>query len=248
MKSIIRKFVGAALLLALPLSFTSCDDILGPWEKSNPATPLPPTLPPEVITLKNALDEDTRVEFSYKIGDTECTAAFLKEDGKYKLVGGGDPELETLEYDAATNRLVFSYYVKDDVKRDLALEVYFDIATSSFFVINIPRFDNLSFDGKITIKDTTITLPNACPKKAVIASGDDKLIINYAEGDTWQDVYDRFVSCGWIGWLKLDTVNNEVLYKSVTVSYYEGGDQPVKIEHLVGKDGEGNAFDNDYIA
>ena len=193
MKSIIRKFVGAALLLALPLSFTSCDDILGKWDKP---------IPPAAITLKNALDNGAKVEFSYKIGDTEYTAAFVKDGDKYNLVGGGDPKSEKLEYDAAKNRLKYSYYYNSMEAGEnpyyLALEVFLDINTTSYFTINMPGYENYTFDGKIKIKDSYISVPNACPKTAIIdySSASISLYVNYKEGETWEDVYNRYADCG----------------------------------------------------
>ena len=243
MKSIIRKFVGAALLLALPLSFTSCEDILGKWDKP---------LPPAAITLKNALDENARVEFSYKIGDTQYTAAFVKENGKYNLVGGADPLAEKLEYDAAKNRLVYTYSPDNGEGNYPVLEVYFDIATTSFFVISFPGLENLSFDGNINILDATITLPNAYPKQATIAKGDDKLIINYAEGETWEKVAARYKSCNhtyWVyadeGFMKTHFGNSENPSDWEKFYYVTPSNNPVSSTDEVGKQG-GNNYTDEY--
>lgn len=248
MKSIIRKFVGAALLLALPLSFTSCEDILGKWDKP---------IPPAAITLKNALDNGAKVEFSYKIGDTQYTAAFVKVGDKYNLVGGADPEAEKLEYDAATNRLKYTF-LKDEGLGDgynPILEVYFDIATTSFFVISFPGLENLSFDGNITILGTTISLPNAYPKKAVVADGDDKFVINYAEGETWEKVAARYKSCNHTYWVYADegimktsfaNSDNPVDWKNI---YYviSGTPSTVASTDVVGKKGDDD-YTNEYEA
>lgn len=248
MKSIIRKFVGAALLLALPLSFTSCDDILGKWDKP---------LPPAAITLKNALDNGAKVEFSYKIGDTQYTAAFVKVGDKYNIVGGGDPESEKLEYDAATNRLKYTYlegFGGDDGYAPI-LEVYFDIATTSFFVISFPGLENLSFDGNITILDTTISLPNAYPKKAIIADGGAKLIINYAEGETWEKVAERLKSCNhnyWVyaedGKMRTSFVDSNIAPNWKHLCYVISlTASPVASTDVVGKKGDDN-YTDDYQA
>lgn len=248
MKSIISKFLGAALLLALPLSFTSCEDILGKWDKP---------IPPAAITLKNALDNGAQVQFSYKIGDTPHTATFLKEGDVYNLVGDGNPEEQMLTYDEANNRLIFVYskytMIGTFPKYDVAYMAFFDIATTSFFEVDI--VGNLSFDGNINIQGTTITIPNACPKEAIIALKDGsngdaiiyKMNINYAEGDTWQDVYDRLASYGLTAYFFQININSE----SEVISYgdnnviYDGGVK-VKNNHFVGKDGDGNAYDQHY--
>ena len=193
MKSIIRKFLGAALLLTLPLSFTSCDDILGKWDKP---------VPPAAITLKNALDAGAQVQISYKIGDTPFTATFLKDGDKYTLQGAGDPKSEKLEYDAAKNRLKYSYYYNTMEEEEnpyyLALEVFFDINTTSYFTINMPGCEDYTFDGKINVKNYNISVPNACPKTAIIdyKSATISLYVNYKEGETWEDVYNRYADCG----------------------------------------------------
>lgn len=246
MKRIIRKIVGAALLLALPLSFTSCEDILGTWDK-----PVPADIPPAVITLKNALDNGAQVEFSYKIGDTEYTATFLKEGDVYNLVGSGNPEEQMLTYDEDNNRLIFGYleYVTGDVSGYFPVfYVFFDIATASFLEVN-PYGDLSSFDGNITIQGTTITLPNICPKVATIAVKNAfssvvefNLYINYAEGDTWQNVIDRLAPYGLIS---INPENNEVRAFSNTVKYV-GGDDKVLKNHLVGKDKDGNSYNQNY--
>ena len=207
MKSIIRKFVGAALLLALPLSFTSCEDILGKWDKPIPAIP-------EVIALKNALDNGAQVAITYKINGNEYSATFLKEGDEYNLVSSGNPEEQMLTYDETTNRLIFSY-IQDVPGGGTApvLQVYFDIAKTSFFAINLPGFDN-SFDGNLTIKGTTITIPNACPKKVLIKSSDYDLYVNYAEGETWNNVLDRYSETGH---------NELILFTGNLMFNYDGG-------------------------
>lgn len=242
MKSIISKFLGAVLLLALPLSFTSCEDILGTWDK-----PVPADIPPAVITLKNALDAGAQVQISYKIGDTPHTATFLKEGDVYNLVGDGNPEEQMLTYDEANNRLIFNYL--DDVS---GFYVFFDIATASFLEVNTYG-DLSSFDGNITIQGTTITLPNICPKVATIAvkntgtsAVDFNFYINYAEGDTWQNVIDRLASYGFTTFfISINPENNEVRVAINTVKYVGGIDKVLK-NHLVGKDKDGNAYNQDY--
>ena len=246
MKSIISKFLGAALLLALPLSFTSCEDILGKWDKP---------IPPAAITLKNALDNGAQVQFSYKIGDTPHTATFLKEGDVYNLVGDGNPEEQMLTYDEANNRLIFAYlkYVTGDVSGYFPVfYVFFDIATASFLEVNTYG-DLSSFDGNITIQGTTITLPNICPKVATIAVKNStthvvefNLYINYAEGDTWQNVIDRLASYGFTTYyISINPETNEIRTFSNTVKYVGGVNNVLK-NHLVGKDKDGNSYNQDY--
>lgn len=45
----IKNILAAAALLALPIAFTSCEDVLGHWEKPVPATPVATTEEPAVV-------------------------------------------------------------------------------------------------------------------------------------------------------------------------------------------------------
>ena len=45
----VKNILAAAALLALPIAFTSCEDILGHWEKPVPATPVATTEEPAVV-------------------------------------------------------------------------------------------------------------------------------------------------------------------------------------------------------
>jgi hypothetical protein len=41
MKSLLKQIVSGAMLLALPLILTGCEDILGKWERPTPSIPTP---------------------------------------------------------------------------------------------------------------------------------------------------------------------------------------------------------------
>ena len=84
MKSIIRKFVGAVLLMALPLSFTSCEEILGPWQ--NDSNPIPPAVQ---VALNTALVNGAEVSVSFQIDGVSYTAGFTNENGFF--INGGTP-------------------------------------------------------------------------------------------------------------------------------------------------------------
>lgn len=207
MKSIIRKFVGAALLLALPLSFTSCDDILGPWEKSNPSTPLPST--PEITLFKSILDTGSTLTAKFTIGGENYSVTFKKVGDKYTVQSDNpiDEKLYSFEYDETNKLLVLTkkYDPDESGKYVPQAQLFFDPETDEYYIINAPGFDT-TFDGSVTVKKTIISLTNACPDKTVVDvygwSDYDKqfaypywtLTINYnkAKGDTWHNAVDRY--------------------------------------------------------
>lgn len=246
MKSIIRKFVGAALLLALPLSFTSCEDILGKWDN--------PALKQAAITLKNAVDNGATVSIPYKIGDTEYTATFYKDGDNYVLQSGSGYEF--LKYDSTKGWLVFTY--KNPVTGDPLFDIYVDLENQSFFRIDYPLAPGatpITFDGKITVNNFSFTATNSCPKSVLITSGDFDLYVYYADGEVWNDVLGRYTKTGHI---ELTSDETNLLFTDgttpMTMHYVDPtSDTPpiagVKVAPTdeIGKQG-GAAYNDKYIA
>ena len=86
MKQSIKLILGGALLLAFPLFLTSCEDILGHWEKPTPAPVTPssdaePTMLETPLTLE-AAEANATVTFSASSDDDGKTRTFeYSEDG-----------------------------------------------------------------------------------------------------------------------------------------------------------------------
>ena len=108
MKKILSKLLGGALLFGLTMSLTSCEDILGHWEKPtpNPITPGggTPVTPEEIyaFTLCNMADADitaTAFNVTDQDGNTIVTA---ESDGKYTIKSGELSSVTTLWLEATT--------------------------------------------------------------------------------------------------------------------------------------------------
>lgn len=89
MKHSFCKYFAAALLLALPLAFASCegslDDIFGEWDK--PSSKVPASAVEEAKVLGAALEKGAIVTVTYTVGSTTYTAKFEKGDGdNYTLI------------------------------------------------------------------------------------------------------------------------------------------------------------------
>jgi len=62
MKNFKNYLIGGALLMAAPLTFTSCEDILGHWEKPTPATPAAPVLSPISKSLASVATDAASID------------------------------------------------------------------------------------------------------------------------------------------------------------------------------------------
>ena len=191
MKSIIRKFVGAALLLALPLSFTSCEDILGKWDK-----PIPPAV---AVALNAALVNGAEVSISFQIDGNSYTAGFTKEEGLF-VNGGTPPTGYAYSFYEEEGVLHFELFNEDHDKK--FLEITFNTSDNTYAVYAIPGY---SFEvEKFKINNTGLTITNAYPKTVTIyyydntgtPSSEKELVINYKENETWEEVANRYGASG----------------------------------------------------
>ena len=93
MKRIFSKLLGGALLFGLTMSLTSCEDILGHWEKPSPNPITPgggtPVTPEEIIyafSLRNMADDADVVATTLTVKDQDNqTIATATSDGKYTI-------------------------------------------------------------------------------------------------------------------------------------------------------------------
>lgn len=83
---------GATLLLGLPLTFTSCEEILGEWSKPVVVQTPPSTVVAEAKVLGAALEAGATVSISYTVGSTTYVATFVKNaDDSYTLQSNVKP-------------------------------------------------------------------------------------------------------------------------------------------------------------
>lgn len=186
MKSIIRKFVGAALLLALPLSFTSCEDILGKWDK-----PIPPAVQ---VALNAALVNGAEVSISFQVNGTSYTASFTNSEG-FTLTGGALPT--GYDYEFYEEAGILNFELEDDSEHK-CIAITFNTNDNTYAVYALPGY---SFEvEKFKINNTGLTITNAYPKTVTIyyydSTGSDgsekELDINYKDDETWASVVDRY--------------------------------------------------------
>ena len=111
MKRILGKLLGGALLFGLTMSLTSCEDVLGHWEKPtpNPITPGggTPVTPEEIIyafSLRNMADDADVTAELFKLTDQNGTEiAYATSDGKYTIKADDLSSVTTLWLEVTSN-------------------------------------------------------------------------------------------------------------------------------------------------
>lgn len=233
MKTIIKNLLGAAIMMVLPFSFTSCDDILGSWER-----PVPQQVK---MALTAALVNGAEVSVSFQINGVSYTAEFTK-DGSFFVNGGTPPTGYNYEFYEEAGILHFEL---KDGSNNRCLVITFNTSDNSYAVYAVPGF---SFDvEKFKINNTNLTITNAYPKTVKIyyyntlgaPESEKELVINYKDNETWENVIERYGSAS----VEVLTVDGDYFnvvvpalpYKGQTVGY--GGFEPVNrvpISHKVG--------------
>ena len=84
MKKITNKLVGGMLLLSVSMSLTSCEDILGHWEKPVPVAPVEEGV--YAFSLRNLADDADVAATALTVTDQDGTEiATVSSNGKYKI-------------------------------------------------------------------------------------------------------------------------------------------------------------------
>ena len=181
MKTKIKNLLCAAIMMVLPLSFTSCDDILGHWEKP---------VPVQAFMFKNVLDEGGTLNVKFTINDDNFSVTFKKVGSKYTVQSDNPMDIESYALNYKNGLLVLDY-----IQEELKAQIFFDPEKNTFYIINELGW-NLTFDGKVTVNGIQGTLTNACPKKTQIDVSvggypPEPTFVYFSEGETWQNVIDR---------------------------------------------------------
>lgn len=196
-------------MFGLSMFLTSCEDVLGKWEK--PVPQVPTEVVEEAKVLGAALDDGAKVTVTYTVGTTQYKATFTKTGDTYTLdsveeitpaparamTRGSVPTptyTPSLEVSADGKQLVLKV-VKDGTGTEPAvvyLEAYMDIKTGETCVFQFAE-GSLDVSGfKINDEQPAITNPYNKQVKIKIQGTDAYVYINYKEGETWKDVDDRF--------------------------------------------------------
>ena len=233
MKTKIKNLLCAAIMMVLPLSFTSCDDILGSWER-----PVPQQVK---MALTAALVNGAEVSVSFQINGVSYTAEFTK-DGNFFINGGTPPT--GYDYEFYEEAGILHFGLKDGASKN-CLVITFNTSDNTYAVYAVPGF---SFDvEKFKINNTNLTITNAYPKTVKIyyydtsgsPASEKELVINYKDNETWEDVIARYGSAS----VEVLTVAGDFFkvvvpalpYNGQTVGY--GDNNPtnqVPISHKVG--------------
>ena len=191
--------LGGAILFFLSMCLTSCEDILGHWEKPAPATPaVPETVVEEAKVLGAALEEGATVTVKYTVAGNTFTATFKKNGDNYDLVSntaGSRALTRAASYTPSLSKtadgLKLFLKVIEDGTTTAVLEGYMDIKSGEIWVFQAAAggFDVSAFK----IDDEQPTITNQYNKQVTIqVAATIYAYVNYKEGETWKDVYDRY--------------------------------------------------------
>lgn len=256
MKKSIKQIVkSSAVLLALSVSLSSCEDILGKWEK-----PVPATVVEEAKVLGAALETGATVSIQYTISGTNYVATFTKNaDDTYTLVSIEEapastraltralaiPHTASLEYvvealkfnvrEPTTNKLIFGASL--DINSGEIREVS-DAAVSETSGINEVSINGNRaniFKPKTNGFTITIQYPHFCQQ-----------INKYKPGENWKSFLSHQVLATGNAGASIGGSNKYAIYDyfyvSTTYYYYVTyNDEPpyeyVKESDVVGKHG-----------
>lgn len=221
MKTIIKNLLGAAIMMVLPFSFTSCDDILGHWERP---------VPVQAFMFKQILDAGSSINVKFTVNDENFSVTFKKEGSKYTVQSDNpiDEKQYSFEYDETNGLLVLTKKWDSDASGNYVpqAQLFFNPETNEFYIINAFGFETI-FDGNVTVNNLPGSLTDACPDKTQVAiygySTIDSdftypwgtLTVNYnkAKGETWHNAVDRYKKSQALGGLLviLDSDKNPIL-------------------------------------
>lgn len=208
-----KVFLWAALGLTATATLTSCEDILGHWEKPTPAVPA--SAVEDARVLGAALEAGATVSVNYTVGIKGYVATFQKNaDDTYTLLSNTaaaagarattrmtlTPDYTVPVGDAATgnvllqlmgDKLVFT------VKTAAGAPIFkaeMNVAGGEVTVVNT-NGDGLDCKiGQVSVGDQAKAIVNPEMQTVKISDSDDmiKYAVKYSEGETWADVVKRY--------------------------------------------------------
>ena len=202
-------FVGA-FLFGLLMCFTSCEDILGKWEK--PVPQVPETVVEEAKVLGEALEAGATVTINYTVENQSYIAIFQKNsDDTYTLIsntaapattramtrglaqlvttGDGATVGDKVQLKLVGNKLVL--IVKDYTGIPL-FEAQMNVAGGEVTVTNTNAIGINGSIGAVSINDQEKGIKNPEMQSVIIQNSDVSYAVKYSEGETWANVVDRY--------------------------------------------------------
>ena len=212
MKKYLFKTIQTLLVFSLAFTLTNCGNIDNPLEEISGSGSVPASVVEEAKVLGAALEEGATVTVKYTVAGTDYTATFKKNGDNYELVsntagaraltrGSAPTYTPSLSVSADGAKLLLS--VIQDGTTDVVLEAYMDIKTGETCVFQTKEggFDVSAFK----IGDEQPAVTNPYNKQVTIlgrgansraftrnAAYETYAYINYKDGETWKDVYDRY--------------------------------------------------------
>ena len=208
-----KVFLWAALGLTATATLTSCEDILGHWEKPTPAVPA--SAVEDARVLGAALEAGATVSVNYTVGGTGYVATFQKNaDDTYTLLSNTAaaagarattrmialPDYTVPTDDAATgyvllelvgDKLVFT------VKTAAGAPIFkaeMNVQGGEVTVVNTNGGGQDCTISQVSVGDQAKAIVNPEMQAVNISNdyGSVKYAVKYSEGDTWANVVKRY--------------------------------------------------------
>ena len=192
MKQTIKSLMMGAMMMALPFLFTSCEDILGHWEKPTPATP---TVEEMLTNLSSALEEGALVTITYTVDGVTYTSTFKKVGDEY--VEQSTTSASRALTRASSNILAqlheYQKTLNFQVIKNKKVVLNAEINSNDGAYITTFSSDGAELKG-VAVNDASASLTNVCNKSITIrpkGGGEGYASVHYKDGDTWKDFCER---------------------------------------------------------
>ena len=234
------KLMQALLMCCLMLVFTSCDDILGKWER-----PVPSTVVEDARVLGEALQTGAIVAISYTVGGTEYTATFQKNaDDTYTLlsneqkpsttramtrtwsgVATGDISIigNKIRLMVEGAKLLFSVM---DTNGASLFETQMNVTDGETNTVNTNAFGIDCAISSISVNSKPKTIGNPLLSTVVIKLESPKVryVVKFDIRDTWKDVVYRYKNKELVNFTKRDGYISVKFSKQFVINMFKGSD------------------------
>lgn len=191
-KQAIKTLMMGGAMMVLPLMFTSCEDILGHWEKPTPAEP---SVEEMLTNLSSALEEGALVTITYTVDGVTYTSTFKKVGDEYVEQSTTSAARALTRASTSIRALIYylgadnSYNFRAIEGEKIVLNTQIDIATATTtttFSSNGAAFGGMTINGR---KASLTSCNDSFIKVYQKGSGFFLGIIGCNQGQTWADLY-----------------------------------------------------------